>query len=265
MALQTDAELILEMDCDFSHSPQDVPRLIAAAEEGADLVLGSRYVPGGHVGNWGAAPARRSRAPPPSTRGLFLHMGVKDPTGGFKCFRRHVLEELDLDAITPRGYAFQIETTYRVKRAGFRVVEIPITFNDRDGGLVEDEQGDRAGGDLGRASAAPASANLAACATSPTRRSRRRSWVRQDPSSSTSGRRGAAPARRSSRRWTELAAGNAGVEFVKVDIDENRRTADRFGVLSLPTVILFKDGEPRETVYGARSRKHFEKKFGPYF
>ena len=63
----------------------------------------------------------------------------------------------------------------------------------------------------------------------------------------------------------ELAAGNAGVEFVKVDIDENRRTADRFGVLSLPTVILFKDGEPRETVYGARSRKHFEKKFGPYF
>ena len=133
LALQTDAELILEMDCDFSHSPQDVRRLIAAAEEGADLVLGSRYVRGGHVGNWGLLRRAISRSASLYT-GLFLHMGVKDPTGGFKCFRRRVLEELDLDAITPRGYAFQIETTYRVKKAGFRVVEIPITFNDRTAG-----------------------------------------------------------------------------------------------------------------------------------
>ncbi len=132
-ALATNAELILEMDCDFSHNPQDVPRLIAAAEQGADLVLGSRYVQGGHVGNWGLLRRAISRGASLYTA-LFLRMGVHDPTGGFKCFRRHVLETLDLGAITPRGYAFQIETTYRVKQAGFRVVEIPITFNDRTAG-----------------------------------------------------------------------------------------------------------------------------------
>ena len=132
-ALADGAELILEMDCDFSHDPADVPRLIAAAEEGADLVLGSRYVPGGRTRNWGLLRRLISRGGSVYTA-LFLHMGVKDPTGGFKCFRRAVLESLELDAITPRGYAFQIETTYRVKQAGFAVVEIPITFVDREAG-----------------------------------------------------------------------------------------------------------------------------------
>jgi dolichol-phosphate mannosyltransferase len=131
--LATDAELVLEMDCDFSHDPADVPRLIAAAEQGADLVLGSRYVPGGGTRNWGLARRLISRGGSVYTA-LFLHMGVKDPTGGFKCFRREVLDRLDLDAITPRGYAFQIETTYRAKRAGFDVVEVPITFVDREVG-----------------------------------------------------------------------------------------------------------------------------------
>ena len=132
-ALESDAELVLEMDCDFSHDPADVPRLIAAAEAGADLVLGSRYVRGGGVGNWGLLRRAISRGASFYT-GLFLQMRVKDPTGGFKCFRRRVLETLDLDAITPRGYAFQIETTYRVRRAGFRIAEIPITFSERTAG-----------------------------------------------------------------------------------------------------------------------------------
>jgi dolichol-phosphate mannosyltransferase len=129
-ALADGAELVLEMDCDFSHDPADVPRLIAAAEEGADLVLGSRYVPGGGVRDWGVVRRLISRGASVYTA-LFLHMGVKDPTGGFKCFRRGVLEALDLDAITAKGYAFQIETTYRAKQAGFRIVELPITFADR--------------------------------------------------------------------------------------------------------------------------------------
>ncbi len=132
-ALADGAELILEMDCDFSHDPRDVPRLIAAAEEGADLVLGSRYVPGGRVGNWGFLRRAISRGASIYT-GLILQMGVRDPTGGFKCFRRGVLEALDLDAITAKGYAFQIETTYRAQRAGFRVVEVPIAFVDRTAG-----------------------------------------------------------------------------------------------------------------------------------
>jgi dolichol-phosphate mannosyltransferase len=128
--LAGDAELVLEMDCDFSHDPGDVPRLIEAAESGADLVLGSRYVAGGSTRNWGLVRRLISRGGSVYTA-LFLRMGVRDPTGGFKCFRRHVLEQLDLAAITPRGYAFQIETTFRVKQLGLRVVEIPITFADR--------------------------------------------------------------------------------------------------------------------------------------
>jgi dolichol-phosphate mannosyltransferase len=131
--LDGDTELILEMDCDFSHDPRDVPRLIAAVENGADLALGSRYVPGGKVRSWGLVRRLISRGASVYTA-LFLRMGVKDPTGGFKCFRREVLETIDLDAVTARGYAFQIETTYRAKQAGFRVVEVPITFDDRTEG-----------------------------------------------------------------------------------------------------------------------------------
>jgi dolichol-phosphate mannosyltransferase len=132
-ALAGGAELILEMDCDFSHDPADVPRLIEAAEGGADLALGSRYVPGGGVRNWGLVRLLISRGASVYTA-LFLQMGVKDPTGGFKCFRRVVLETIDLDRITAKGYAFQIETTFRAKQAGFRVVEVPIVFADRTEG-----------------------------------------------------------------------------------------------------------------------------------
>jgi dolichol-phosphate mannosyltransferase len=131
VALERGAELVLEMDCDFSHDPRDVPRLIEAATD-ADLVLGSRYVPGGGVRDWGIVRRAISRAASLYTR--LLLMPVHDATGGFKCFRREVLERLDLDAITSRGYMFQIETTFRARRAGFRVVEIPITFSDREVG-----------------------------------------------------------------------------------------------------------------------------------
>jgi dolichol-phosphate mannosyltransferase len=132
-ALDEGAELVLEMDCDFSHDPKDVPRLIAAAEEGADIAIGSRYVAGGRVGNWGLVRRAISRGGSLYT-GLFLQMGVKDPTAGFKCLRRRVLETIDPETISSKGYAFQIETTYRAKRAGFRIVEIPITFDDRVSG-----------------------------------------------------------------------------------------------------------------------------------
>ncbi|HEY6149983.1 MAG TPA: polyprenol monophosphomannose synthase [Gaiellaceae bacterium] len=131
-ALADGAELILEMDCDFSHDPADVPRLIAAAGE-ADLALGSRYVEGGSVGNWGLVRRAISAGGSLYAR-VLLGVGVRDLTGGFKCYRRAVLEAMDLDAISSKGYAFQIETTYRALRAGFRVVEIPIRFVDREEG-----------------------------------------------------------------------------------------------------------------------------------
>jgi len=131
-ALADGAELVLEMDCDFSHDPKDVPRLIAAAAD-ADLVLGSRYLEGGGVRNWGRL--RRFISAGGSTYArIILGTRVRDLTGGFKCYRRAVLETIALDRISSRGYAFQIETTYRVVRAGFRVVEVPISFVDREEG-----------------------------------------------------------------------------------------------------------------------------------
>jgi dolichol-phosphate mannosyltransferase len=131
-ALAEGAELVLEMDCDFSHSPDDVPRLIAATTD-ADLAIGSRYVRGGSIGNWGVARRFVSAGGSLYAR-LLLGVSVRDLTGGFKCYRRKVLETIDLDAIHSKGYAFQIETTYRALRAGFRVKEIPIHFVDREEG-----------------------------------------------------------------------------------------------------------------------------------
>jgi dolichol-phosphate mannosyltransferase len=131
-ALAEGAELVLELDCDFSHDPADVPRLIAAADA-ADLVLGSRYVSGGGTRNWGLVRRAISRWGSLYAQ-VLLGLRVRDLTGGFKCYRREVLETIDLRAIRSRGYAFQIETTYRALRAGFRVLEIPIRFTDREVG-----------------------------------------------------------------------------------------------------------------------------------
>jgi len=131
-ALELGADLVFEMDCDFSHDPADVPRLAAAAAD-ADLVLGSRYVAGGGTRNWGLVRRFISRGGSLYAQ-VLLGLGIRDLTGGFKCYRRVVLETIDLGAIDSRGYAFQIETTYRAIRAGFRVVEVPITFSDREVG-----------------------------------------------------------------------------------------------------------------------------------
>jgi dolichol-phosphate mannosyltransferase len=128
-ALARGAELLLEMDSDFSHDPADLPRLIAATDH-ADLVLGSRYVAGGSVTDWGLVRRLVSRGGSWYARRV-LGVRVRDLTGGFKCFRRSVLEALDLESVHADGYGFQIELTYRAIKAGFRVVEIPIVFRDR--------------------------------------------------------------------------------------------------------------------------------------
>jgi dolichol-phosphate mannosyltransferase len=132
-ALASDAELVLEMDCDFSHDPNDVPRLIQAVVDGADVALGSRYVPGGGTRNWGLLRRLISAGGSLYAR-ILLGVKVRDLTGGFKCYRRKVLETIDLDAVDSKGYAFQIETSYRTLRKGFTVVEVPITFVDREVG-----------------------------------------------------------------------------------------------------------------------------------
>jgi dolichol-phosphate mannosyltransferase len=128
-ALEGGADLVLQMDCDFSHDPADLPRLVAAADA-ADLVLGSRYVPGGGVENWALRRRIQSRGGCAYAR-LILGVPVRDLTGGFKCWRRSTLEALDFDGVDAHGYGFQIEMTFRAVQAGLSVAEVPIVFRER--------------------------------------------------------------------------------------------------------------------------------------
>ena len=129
-ALRGGAGYVLEMDADFSHDPADLARLLDAVRAGADLALGSRYVAGGGVSDWGRVRRAVSRGGSWYARRV-LAIGVRDLTGGFKCFRREVLEAIELPTVRSHGYAFQVELTYRAVLAGFRVAEVPITFRDR--------------------------------------------------------------------------------------------------------------------------------------
>lgn len=131
-ALAAGAGRILEMDSDFSHDPADLPRLLAATEE-ADVAIGSRYVSGGGVENWSKVRQAISRGGSTYARTV-LGLPIRDLTGGYKCFRREVLETIDLDAIASRGYAFQVEMTYRAIQLGFSVKEVPIVFRERRAG-----------------------------------------------------------------------------------------------------------------------------------
>lgn len=129
--LERKYEYIFEMDCDFSHNPKDLLRLRAAcAEEGADVAVGSRYVRGGRLENWPWDRIFLSYGASLYVR-IITWMPVKDPTAGFICYRRRVLEAIDLDKITFKGYAFQIQMKFASYRLGFKIVEVPITFTDR--------------------------------------------------------------------------------------------------------------------------------------
>ena len=132
-ALERGAGYVMEMDSDFSHDPADLARLLAAVQEGADLALGSRYVPGGGVTDWGWTRRLISAGGSMYARRI-LGLQVRDLTGGFKCFRREVLKAIDFDRVRAQGYAFQVELTYRAVLAGFKVVEVPIVFRDREKG-----------------------------------------------------------------------------------------------------------------------------------
>jgi dolichol-phosphate mannosyltransferase len=132
-ALECGAGYVMEMDADFSHDPADLARLLAAAQNSCDLALGSRYVSGGGVQDWGYVRRAISRGGSWYARRV-LGLAVRDVTGGFKCFRAEVLHAIDLPTIRSRGYAFQVELTYRAVRAGFRVQEVPIQFRDRQFG-----------------------------------------------------------------------------------------------------------------------------------
>jgi dolichol-phosphate mannosyltransferase len=126
-ALELGAQKIVQMDCDFSHNPKDLPRLVASD---GDLVIGSRYVKGGSTPGWPFKRRLISRA-----GGIFIRtvtgMPIKDPTGGFKCWKREVLESLDLNSVQSAGYSFQLEMNHRTWKKGFTIKELPISFTDR--------------------------------------------------------------------------------------------------------------------------------------
>ena len=128
-ALERNYEFIFEMDCDFSHNPDDIPAFLEAAQS-ADLVLGSRYVGGIRVINWPLGRLMLSRFAGKYVM-LVTGMPFSDPTGGYKCFRRRALQSLDLDRVRSNGYSFQIELTNQLWRQGFNIVEVPIIFTDR--------------------------------------------------------------------------------------------------------------------------------------
>ncbi|GJQ20361.1 MAG: dolichyl-phosphate beta-D-mannosyltransferase [Bacteroidia bacterium] len=132
-ALARDYEIVFEMDADFSHDPHELPRMLQQAEQ-CDLVIGSRYISGVNVVNWPMKRLMLSFLANVYTR-YITGMPVRDATGGFKCYRRAVLEAINLDAIHSNGYAFQIETTFIAWKKGFRVCEIPIVFVDRRVGV----------------------------------------------------------------------------------------------------------------------------------
>ena len=132
-ALRAGAGTVIEMDADFSHDPADLPRLLDCVAGGADLALGSRYVPGGGLIDWGPARLRISRMGCEYARRV-LGVDVRDLTGGFKCFRASALEAIDYASVRSQGYAFQVELTYRALRRGLRVEEIPIVFREREHG-----------------------------------------------------------------------------------------------------------------------------------
>jgi dolichol-phosphate mannosyltransferase len=132
-ALAEGADYVLEMDADFSHDPADLPRLLGAARAGADVVLGSRYVPRGGIDGWSLDRQLLSRAGGLYAR-VVLGSSIRDLTGGFKCFRAEALRSIGLDAFDAGGYAFQVETTFRAARAGLRIEEVPIVFRERRAG-----------------------------------------------------------------------------------------------------------------------------------
>tara|TARA_B110000285_G_scaffold168924_1_gene188969 strand:- start:131 stop:859 length:729 start_codon:yes stop_codon:yes gene_type:complete len=139
-AIEREYDLIYEMDCDFSHNPKDLIRLRQACVDGADVAVGSRYVKGGGVSNWPIGRILMSYFASVYVNTI-LWLGVRDSTAGFKCYRREVLESIDLKQIRFIGYAFQIEMKYNAKQLGFRIQEVPITFSDREFGTSKMSMG----------------------------------------------------------------------------------------------------------------------------
>ena len=279
-ALEGGADLVLQMDCDFSHDPADLPRLIAATSD-ADVVLGSRYVPGGGVENWALRRRIQSRGGCAYAR-LILGVPVRDLTGGFKCWRRAALEALDLDGVDAHGYGFQIEMTYRAIKAGLSVTRGADRVSRAARGAIEDDRLDHAGGGLeGPAAALRGSRGsdryilYSYCDSDKEREHGRRDQRGNGHQLPGRGARGdkpvlvdfwapwCGPCRIVAPHLEELAGEREDLRIVKLNVDENPQVSAQYGVMSIPTLLLFKHGQVAHQIIGALPKSRLVQEIEP--
>src|SRR4051794_15325916 len=271
-ALAEDAGYVFEMDADFSHDPADLARLLGAVRDGgADVALGSRYVAGGGVTDWGLARRCVSRGGSVYAA-LVLGLRQRDLTGGFKCFRAGVLREIGLDTVRSKGYAFQVELTFRAVRSGYRVKEVPITFRDRRAGrskmswriageamflvprlrrhytLYSERQPRQEMSKLKDVTDANFQAEVLE-AEGPVLVDFWAPWC--------------GPCRVVAPVLEEIGQEKPDLTIVKLNVDDNQETAAKYQVLAIPTMILFKNGEAVHTIRGAYPKKRLEAELEP--
>jgi dolichol-phosphate mannosyltransferase len=274
-ALASGAGYVFEMDADFSHDPADLARLLRAVrDEGADLALGSRYAAGGGVTEWGLVRRAVSRG---GSRyaGFVLRLGLRDLTGGFKCFRAEVLRAIGLESVRSKGYAFQVELTYRAVRSGFRVVEVPITFRDRR--LGRSKMSWRIAGEaawlvprlrrhytLYSASQSPEENQMAGTLKDVTDANFQVEVLEsENPVLVDFWAPWCGPCRVVAPVLEEIASEREDLTIVKLNVDDNQVTAAQFEVLSIPTMILFKNGQAAKKIIGAYPKKKLEAELQP--
>jgi thioredoxin len=263
------------MDADFSHDPADLARLLRAVrDEGADLALGSRYAAGGGVTEWGLVRRAVSRG---GSRyaGFVLRLALRDLTGGFKCFRAEVLRAIGLESVRSKGYAFQVELTYRAVRSGFRVVEVPITFRDRR--LGRSKMSWRIAGEaawlvprlrrhytLYSASQSPEETQMAGTLKDVTDANFQVEVLEsENPVLVDFWAPWCGPCRVVAPVLEEIASEREDLTIVKLNVDDNQVTAAQFEVLSIPTMILFKNGQAAKKIIGAYPKKKLEAELQP--
>jgi dolichol-phosphate mannosyltransferase len=274
-ALREGAEYVFEMDADFSHDPAGLGRLLQAVRDGgADLALGSRYVDGGAVTDWGLVRRAVSRGGSRYASAV-LRLPLRDLTGGFKCFRAGVLRTIGLESVRSKGYAFQVELTYRAVRSGFRVVEVPITFRDRR--LGRSKMSWRIAGEaawlvprlrrhytLYSGTQSPEEKQMAGTLKDVTDANFQAEVLEsENPVLVDFWAPWCGPCRVVAPVLEEIAAEREDLTIVKLNVDDNQVTAAQFEVLSIPTMILFKNGQAAKKIIGAYPKKKLEAELEP--
>ena len=274
-ALAQGAGYVFEMDADFSHDPTDLARLLEAVRDGgADVALGSRSVSGGGVTDWGRVRRLVSRGGSRYAARV-LGLPLRDLTGGFKCFRAEVLRTIGLESVESKGYAFQVELTYRAWRRGFRVVEVPIVFRDRL--LGRSKMSWRIAGEaMVLVPRLPRHYTLYS-ESNPQQENHMAGTLKEVTDTNFQAEVLEAPGPVLVDFWApwcgpcrvvapvleEIAQEREELTIVKLNVDDNQQTAAQFEVLSIPTMILFRNGQVAKKIIGAYPKKKLEAELEP--